>query len=85
MDRSDASAATSTASGRTDGPTVELNGEPRTLHAGACVRDLVVGVLGIDPARVAVELNRELLPRARWDRTLASGDRVEVVTFVGGG
>jgi thiamine biosynthesis protein ThiS len=36
--------------------------------------------------RVAVELNREIVPRDQWDRTqLADGDRLEIVHFVGGG
>jgi sulfur carrier protein len=68
-----------------DAPTIELNGERRTLRAGASVRELVVETLRLPPDRVAVELNRELLPRAGWDRRLESGDRLEIVTFVGGG
>jgi len=42
--------------------------------------------LGMKGDRVAVELNREIVPRAQWDATqLQDGDRLEVVHFVGGG
>lgn len=68
-----------------DGTTIELNGELRPLRSGATVRDLVEVELRIAAERVAVELNRALLPRTQWDRVLAGGDRVEIVTFVGGG
>jgi len=38
------------------------------------------------PDRVAVELNRDLLSRDRWDKTkLSEGDKLEIVHFVGGG
>jgi thiamine biosynthesis protein ThiS len=38
------------------------------------------------PDRVAVELNREIVPRDRWSQTmLKDGDRLEIVQFVGGG
>ena len=68
-----------------DGTTIELNGERRPIRCGATVRDLVEVELRIAAERVAVELNRALLPRTQWDRVLAGGDRVEIVTFVGGG
>ena len=68
-----------------DGTTIELNGELRPIRGGATVRELVEVELRIASERVAVELNRALLPRAQWDRVLAGGDRVEIVTFVGGG
>jgi thiamine biosynthesis protein ThiS len=42
--------------------------------------------LGMKADRVAVELNREIVAREAWSRTeLASGDRLEIVHFVGGG
>ena len=68
-----------------DGTTIELNGERRSIKSGATVRELVEVELRIAAERVAVELNRALLPRAQWDRVLAGGDRIEIVTFVGGG
>jgi sulfur carrier protein len=42
--------------------------------------------LGIDPRRVAVELNRDILPKAQYESTmLKEGDSLEIVHFVGGG
>jgi sulfur carrier protein len=46
----------------------------------------LVEILGIKADRVAVELNRDIVPRDRWAETcLNDGDRLEVVHFVGGG
>lgn len=42
--------------------------------------------LQLQPGNVAVERNREIVPRAQYGQTaLADGDRLEIVTFVGGG
>ncbi len=42
--------------------------------------------MGIDPARVAVERNQDVVPRRTWtEATLADGDKIEIVAFVGGG
>ena len=46
----------------------------------------LISSLGMKPDRVAVELNRDIVPRDRWpDTGLKEGDRLEVVHFVGGG
>ena len=64
---------------------ITVNGDERRLPAGTTVARLVE-LLGIDPQRVAVERNLDVVPRATWAAAgLADGDRVEVVTFVGGG
>jgi sulfur carrier protein len=64
---------------------IVVNGESREIPAGTTVAELVV-VLGLGGKPVAVEKNREVIPRARHpETTLADGDRVELVTFVGGG
>ena len=64
---------------------VVINGQPRTVNAGTSVAGLI-GDLGLSGKPVAVERNREVIPRARHAETLlAAGDRLEVVTFVGGG
>ncbi len=48
--------------------------------------DALVEQLALAPERLAIELNREVVRRAEWPlRTLAEGDRVEIVHFVGGG
>ncbi len=64
---------------------VVINGQPRTVAAGITVEALI-GELGLADRRVAVERNLEVVPRAQHATTvLAAGDRLEVVTFVGGG
>ena len=64
---------------------VVINGETRTVVQGTTVAALV-GELGLGERRVAVERNREVVPRAQHATTvLAAGDCLEVVTFVGGG
>jgi sulfur carrier protein len=68
--------------------TLILNGQSRTFDAleqSANVEQLV-GELGLKGDRVAVEHNGEIVPRSTWTETaLSSGDRLEVVHFVGGG
>ena len=62
-----------------------MNDEPRTLDPQATVADLVAA-LGLGPRRIAVEVNRAVVPRAEYALTaLREGDRVEVIHFVGGG
>jgi thiamine biosynthesis protein ThiS len=62
-----------------------VNGQPRRIDEGATVAALLVE-LGLDPRQLAVERNLELVPRAEHAATkLEPGDRVEVVTLVGGG
>jgi len=64
---------------------IVVNGEPREVAAGASVAELLAAI-GRDPRTVAVEVNGDILPRARYaERPLAAGDRVEVVHFVQGG
>ena len=65
--------------------TIVVNGDPRRIADGATVAALLVE-LGLGDRRVAVERNREVVPRADHARTaLAAGDQIELVTFVGGG
>jgi thiamine biosynthesis protein ThiS len=64
---------------------VVINGESRTVPQGTTVSALIE-LLGLGDRRVAVERNRDIVPRAQHASTiLAAGDRVELVTFVGGG
>ncbi len=64
---------------------VVINGETRTVVQGTTVAALIVE-LGLGERRVAVERNREVVPRAQHASTeLVEGDRLELVTFVGGG
>ena len=65
--------------------TVRVNGEPRRIGAGSSIAEMLAG-LGIDPQRVAVERNLEIVPRSTLgDVEVADGDAFEVVHFVGGG
>lgn len=64
---------------------VVVNGEKRGIPAGLNVRQMLLH-LGLDPQRVAVELNRTIVGKARWDSTPVVADaNVEIVEFVGGG
>jgi sulfur carrier protein len=63
---------------------IQLNGEPREIDPGT-ILDLV-HALSLDPRKVAVERNLEIVPRSLHDQTaLADGDRIEIVQLVGGG
>jgi len=64
---------------------ITVNGTGRTVPSGSTVADLV-RELGFETGRVAVERNRDIVPRAtHQDVVLTAGDRLEVVSFVGGG
>jgi thiamine biosynthesis protein ThiS len=61
-----------------------INGEERQLEVTTV--STLVEQLGMKADRVAVELNREIVPRADWPKTaLRDGDKLEIVHFVGGG
>lgn len=62
-----------------------VNGETRTIRSGTTVAALLAE-LGLAGRRVAVEKNQRVVPRAEHESALlAPGDRLEVVSFVGGG
>jgi thiazole synthase len=64
---------------------ITVNGEPRTTPPGTTVAALIAA-LGMDAARVAVERNQDVIPRRTWtEARLDDGDKVEIVSFVGGG
>lgn len=61
-----------------------LNGEAREVNAPNLA--VLIDEIGLDGRKVAVERNLEIVPRSLYLATdLADGDRLEVVTFVGGG
>lgn len=63
---------------------IEVNGEPRQVEAGTILG--LVQELGLNPKKVAVERNLEIVPKSLHAETsLADGDRIEIVQFVGGG
>ncbi len=64
---------------------IYINGERRTLREGSLVADIVAD-LGLSNKRIAVELNKEILPFDQYDKTLLQDqDRVEIVQAIGGG
>jgi thiazole synthase len=64
---------------------VTINGEPRAFDAPMSVAD-VLRTIGVEPAKVAVERNRAIVPKSTYaDVTVADGDNLEVVHFIGGG
>src|SRR5215469_14889582 len=64
---------------------VTINGEGRQLDGPVNVRDLLAG-LGLDPAKIAVERNLEIVPRSQYGAVMVGeGDRLEIVHFIGGG
>lgn len=71
-----------------DALTIELNGQPRSFALGdgpASVAGLVEH-LGLKADRIAIERNGEIVPRTAWAATeVVTGDKLEIVHFVGGG
>jgi thiamine biosynthesis protein ThiS len=64
---------------------IVVNGQVRAVTSGQNLIQLL-GCLGVDPARVAVELNRSIIRREEWDKTeIGEGATLEIVQFVGGG
>jgi thiamine biosynthesis protein ThiS len=64
---------------------ISVNGKPMRVPAGSTLAQLLAS-LGLDKRRLAVELNLRVVPRAEHEGLrLNHGDKLEVVTFVGGG
>lgn len=64
---------------------VTVNGERRAVAPDLTLHALIVS-LGLDPERVAVELNRAIVKRDLWQsRRIDAGSEIEIVQFVGGG
>ncbi|NJR49384.1 MAG: thiamine biosynthesis protein ThiS [Leptolyngbyaceae cyanobacterium CSU_1_3] len=65
--------------------TLQVNGEPHTCSPKTLLPDLLAQ-LGLNPRLIAVEYNGEILHRQFWANTeMGEGDRLEIVTIVGGG
>ena len=64
---------------------VQVNGEPRVLPAELTINGLL-GLLGLTPGHVAVEMNGDIVPRSRHaECRVLAGAKLEIVHFVGGG
>jgi thiamine biosynthesis protein ThiS len=62
-----------------------LNGEEKEVAAETTILDLVQS-MGLTPSQVAVERNFDIVPRATYAEVkVQENDKIEVVTFVGGG
>ncbi|HEY9743534.1 MAG TPA: sulfur carrier protein ThiS [Coleofasciculaceae cyanobacterium] len=72
-------------SNKTDQITLQVNGESRTCSPQTQLPQLLEQ-LGLNPRLVAVEYNGEILHRQFWSETqMQEGDKIEIVTIVGGG
>ena len=64
---------------------LQVNGKPETCSSGSNLPQFLE-TMGLKPRLVAVEYNGEILHRQYWEQTLLkTGDRLEIVTIVGGG
>jgi thiazole synthase len=64
---------------------IHVNGDLRHVTVGLTLAEML-RELGLDPRKVAVERNLEIVPRAAFDEAVVEeGDRLEIVHFVGGG
>ena len=64
---------------------ITLNGNIREINIGATVKALLDS-LNLKPETVAVELNLAIVPKNEYDaRRLNDGDKIEIISFVGGG
>jgi len=66
--------------------TLTINGNARSFEASAFTVAQLVGQMGLEGKRIAIERNGEIVPRAMFGETpLVSGDKLEIVGAVGGG
>ncbi len=64
---------------------VTVNGEDRALESALTIEDFLRN-LGVDPRKVAVERNLEIVPKSTFGTVMVEdGDRLEIVHFIGGG
>ena len=65
---------------------IQINGEPREFPQSSLSLNELLDTLSLPPQRIAVELNKAIVPRSLWEKTtLKEGDQIEIVHFVGGG
>jgi len=65
--------------------TIIINGDTKEIPGGLNLED-VLDLFSLPSQRVAVELNKNVVPRREWNKTtVAESDKIEVIHFVGGG
>jgi len=64
--------------------TITVNGEKKEFKENTDINDLLES-LKLSGKPVVVELNKEIIPKEDYDRVLSDNDKIEIVTFVGGG
>ena len=64
---------------------IQINGNAKERYDGKTLEDVLAGE-GYEKSRIAMEVNEEIIPKAKYGEvTLKDGDVVEIVSFVGGG
>jgi thiamine biosynthesis protein ThiS len=65
---------------------IQINGEPRKIPQSSLSLNELLETLSLSPQRIAVEVNKAIVRRHEWEKTvLKDGDQIEIVHFVGGG
>ena len=65
---------------------IQINGEEREFPQSSLSLEELFETLSLPPQRIAVEVNKTIVPRGLWEKTiLKDGDQIEIVHFVGGG
>lgn len=64
---------------------INVNGETKQISTGSTISELIA-YMDLADKRVAVEVNQQIVPRSQYsDHKVSAGDRVEIVTAIGGG
>ena len=65
---------------------IQINGEQREFPQSSLTLNELLETLSLPPQRIAVELNKTIVPRSQWEKTfVGEDDQIEIVHFVGGG
>lgn len=65
---------------------IQINGEQREFPQSSLTLNELLETLSLPPQRIAVELNKTIVPRSQWGKTIVGeDDQIEIVHFVGGG
>ena len=65
---------------------IQINGEQREFPQNSLSLNELLDALSLPSQRIAVELNKAIVPRSQWEKTIVrEDDQIEIVHFVGGG